>query len=136
MTRSVRIALQACVAVGLAALAAAADAPPPVLDRELFFGNPEIAAAQLSPDGQYVAFLKPWNDTRNVYVKKTVEPFDKARLVTTEKKRPIPGFFWSRDSKLILYVKDKDGDENFNVWAVDPSAPQRRRAARRRPRAT
>ena len=38
-------------------------------------------------------------------------------------KRPIPAFFWSRDGKVILYVKDNDGDENFNVWAVDPSAP-------------
>jgi dipeptidyl aminopeptidase/acylaminoacyl peptidase len=95
---------------------------PPVLDRELFFGNPEIAGAQLSPDGQYVAFLKPWKDTRNVYVKKTAEPFDKARLLTAETKRPIPGFFWTRDSKRVLYVKDNDGDENFNVWAVDPGA--------------
>ncbi len=96
--------------------------PPPLLDRELFFGNPEIAAAQLSPDGQYIAFLKPWKDTRNVYVKKTSEPFEKARLVTAETKRPIPAFFWTRDSRLILYVKDNDGDENFNVWAVDPTA--------------
>ena len=122
MTRSVRTAVLAGLGFGLAALAGAADTPPPVLDRELFFGNPEIAGAQLSPDGQYIAFLKPWNDTRNIWVKKTAEPFDAARLVTTEKKRPIPGFFWSRDSKLILYVKDKDGDENFNVYAVDPSA--------------
>jgi dipeptidyl aminopeptidase/acylaminoacyl peptidase len=101
----------------------AAVALPPVLDRELFFGNPEIAGAQISPDGQYVAFLKPWKDTRNVYVKKTAEPFDKARLLTAEAKRPIPGFFWTRDSKQILYVKDNDGDENYNVWAVDPAAP-------------
>lgn len=123
MTRFHRMALPAILALGLAPLASAADAPPPLLDRELFFGNPEIAGAQISPDGQYVAFLKPWKDTRNIYVKKTGEAFDKARLVTTETKRPIPGFFFSRDSKLILYVKDKDGDENFNVWAVDPSAP-------------
>ena len=27
-----------------------------------------------------------------------------------------------RDSRLILYVKDNDGDENYNVWAVDPAA--------------
>jgi dipeptidyl aminopeptidase/acylaminoacyl peptidase len=116
------MAFLAVLALGLSAFAVAAEGPPPVLDRELFFGNPEIAAAQLSPDGLYVAFLKPWKDTRNVYVKKTGEAFEKARLVTTETKRPIPGFFWSRDSKLILYVKDKEGDENFNVWAVDPSS--------------
>src|SRR6185295_19967093 len=96
---------------------------PPLLDRELFFGNPEIAAAQLSPDGKYIAFLKPWKETRNVWVKKTADPYSAARLVTAEPKRPIPGFFWSRDSKYVLFVKDKDGDENFNVYAVDPAAP-------------
>jgi dipeptidyl aminopeptidase/acylaminoacyl peptidase len=125
MSRPARIPLLAVLALafGLAAGSAAA-APPPVLDRELFFGNPEIAAAQLSPDGRYVAFLKPWSDTRNIWVKKTDEPFEAARRVTSEAKRPIAGFFFSRDSHLILYVKDNDGDENFNVWAVDPEAPK------------
>ena len=96
--------------------------PPPLIDRGLIFGNPEIAAAQLSPNGQYIAFLKPWKETRNVYVKAVGEPFSAARLLTTESKRPIPGFFWTRDSKYILYVKDHDGDENYNVYAVDPAA--------------
>lgn len=95
---------------------------PPIIDRELIFGNPEIAGAQLSPDGKYVAFQKPWKDTRNVYVKGVNEPFSAARLLTTETKRPIAGFFWTRDGKYILYVKDNDGDENYNVYAVDPSA--------------
>jgi dipeptidyl aminopeptidase/acylaminoacyl peptidase len=95
---------------------------PPLIDRELIFGNPEIAAAQLSPDGKYLAFQKPWKDTRNIYVKSVDEPFSAARLLTAEAKRPIPGYFWSRDSKYILYVKDNDGDENFNVYAVDPAA--------------
>jgi dipeptidyl aminopeptidase/acylaminoacyl peptidase len=95
---------------------------PPLIDREVIFGNPEISGAEISPDGKYIAFLKPWNDTRNVYVKGVDEPFGAARLLTTETKRPIPGFFWSRDGKQILYVKDNDGDENFNVFAVDPAA--------------
>ena len=30
----------------------------PLIDREIFFGNPEIAAGQLSPDGQWISFLK------------------------------------------------------------------------------
>jgi dipeptidyl aminopeptidase/acylaminoacyl peptidase len=95
---------------------------PPLINRDLFFGNPEIAAAQLSPDGKYISFLKPWKDTRNIYVKGVDEPFSSARLLTTETKRPILGYFWSRDSKYILYVKDNAGDENYNIFAVDPAA--------------
>jgi dipeptidyl aminopeptidase/acylaminoacyl peptidase len=95
---------------------------PPLIDRDIIFGNPEIAGAQLSPDGKYVAFLKPWKDTRNVYVKAVDEPFSAARLLTTESKRPVAGYFWTRDSKYILYTKDNDGDENYNVYSVDPSA--------------
>ncbi len=99
----------------------AAVAQPPVLDRELFFGNPEITGAQISPDGQYIAFIKPYKDTRNVWVKKTAEPFSAARLITADPKRPIPGYFWSRDGKYILYVQDNAGDENYNVYAVSPA---------------
>jgi dipeptidyl aminopeptidase/acylaminoacyl peptidase len=95
---------------------------PELLDRELFFGNPEIAGAQISPDGKYISFVKPWKDTRNVWVKGVNEPFSAARLLTTETKRPIAGYFWTRDSRFVLYVKDNDGDENFNVYAVDPAA--------------
>lgn len=96
---------------------------PPLIDRELFFGDPEIAGAQISPDGAQIAFLKPLEGVRNVWVKKTEEPFSAARPVTAERKRPIGGYFWSRDSRYILYVRDNDGDENFNVYAVRPSDP-------------
>jgi dipeptidyl aminopeptidase/acylaminoacyl peptidase len=109
-----------CLTIFAFAVMAAAQIPP-LIDRELFFGNPEISGAQISPDGKYIAFLKPWNDTRNVWVKKTEEPFSAARRLTAEAKRPIAVYLWSRDSKYIVYVKDHDGDENFNVHAVDPS---------------
>ena len=104
----------------LTAIAAAQQ--PALIDREIFFGNPEYAGAQISPDGRYISFIKPLNDVRNVWVKGIDEPFDKARPLTAEKKRPISGYFWSWDSKYILFTKDNDGDENFNVFAVDPSA--------------
>ena len=95
---------------------------PPLIDRELLFGNPEITGAQISPDGKYLAFLKPWNGTLNIWVKKTAEPFSAARLLTTEARRPVPGYGWTWDSKYVAYVKDNDGDENFNLFAVDPAA--------------
>jgi len=111
-----------CLIVGIVLMTTVAVAQqPPLLDRELFFGDPEISGAQISPDGKYVAFIKPWNKTRNVWVKKTEDPFDKASLVTADTKRPIPGFFWSRDGKFILFVQDQAGDENYNVYAVNPA---------------
>ncbi len=119
-----------CLALAASALSAqdsgkskqASTGLPPLIDRELLFGNPEIAGGQLSPDGKYLSFQKPWKGTRNVYVKGVDEPFSAARLITAETKRPIPGYFWTRDSKYILYIKDNDGDENFNIYAVDPTA--------------
>ena len=94
---------------------------PPVLDRRLFFGEAAISGEKISPDGQYIAFLKPYKGTRNIWVKNFSEPFSAARPVSAEVKRPIRGFFWSHDAKFILYVQDAGGDENFNVYAIDPT---------------
>jgi dipeptidyl aminopeptidase/acylaminoacyl peptidase len=98
-----------------------ATGQPPLIDRELFFGNPEIAGAQISPDGKFIAFLKPYKDTRNIWVKRTEEPFSAAKLITSDTRRPIPGYRWSRDGKYILFVQDKGGDEDYNLYAVNPA---------------
>jgi hypothetical protein len=94
---------------------------PPIIDRELFFGNPEISGAQLSPDGKFISFIKPLNGVRNIFVKGIGDPFTAAKPVTNETRRPIPNYFWSQDGKYILFVKDNDGDENYNVYAVNPA---------------
>ena len=96
---------------------------PPIIDRALFFGEIQIAGAQISPDGQYLSFLKPYKGTRNIWVKKAGEPFSAARPMSKETTRPVRQYFWSRDSKFILYAQDAGGDENFNVYAIDPSQP-------------
>lgn len=101
---------------------AASAQQPPLLDRDLFFGNPEISGGQLSPDGKYISFMKQYNGIMNLWVKAFDEPFEKARPLTSSS-RPFYGYFWTRDSKYLLYVKDKDGDENMNIFAVDPQAP-------------
>ena len=94
---------------------------PPIIDRKLFFGEIEITGAQISPDGQYLSFLKPYRGARNIWVKKAGEPFSTARPMSAEATRPIRIYFWSRDSKYILYSQDAGGDENFNVYAIDPN---------------
>ena len=98
------------------------DQLPPLIDRDLFFGDPEVASAQLSPDGRYVAFRKPYQDVMNIWVKGIDEPFDAARPITADTTRPVPGYFWSQDSQYVLYVQDKGGNENYHVYVVDPEA--------------
>lgn len=93
---------------------------PPIIDREILFGNPEISGAQLSPDGKWMSFIKPYNEVSNIWIKKFEEPFEDAKPMTASTTRPIPGYFWSRDSKYLLYVQDKGGNENFHVYALDP----------------
>jgi dipeptidyl aminopeptidase/acylaminoacyl peptidase len=92
---------------------------PPLIDRELFFGNPEISGGQLSPDGKWISFMKEYDGIMNIWVKSFDEPFENARPLT-DSQRPLYGYSWSEDGKYILYVKDKDGDENINIFAVDP----------------
>ena len=92
----------------------------PLIDREIFFDNPEIGGGQLSPDGKHIAFMKAYNGIMNIYVKGAEESFDKAILLT-ESESPILGFFWSIDSQFVLYLNDKNGDENINIFAVKPS---------------
>lgn len=97
------------------------SAQPALIDRELLFGDPEISGAQLSPDGKFLSFIKPYNGTRNLWVKGLNEPFDKARVMTNDQARPVRGYFWSRDGRYLLYSQDKGGDENFNIYAVNPA---------------
>src|SRR5215831_19392899 len=111
----------ATVLFSVVSAAAQTTATVPIIDRELFFGDPEIIGAQISPDGKFIAFIKPFNGTRNVWVKRADEPFEKAKPITADKTRPIPGYFWSRDSKYVLFVQDKAGDENYLVYAVNPN---------------
>ncbi|MBE9114908.1 S9 family peptidase [Lusitaniella coriacea LEGE 07157] len=95
---------------------------PPLIDRELFFGNPEITGAKLSPDGKFLAFQKPLNGVINVWVKPIDAPFDDARPVTSDTDSPIIFYSWNRDGNYILYGQDKGGNENFHLYAVDPAA--------------
>ena len=106
-------------AAAFAALPAALSADlPPVIPRDVLFGNPERSQPRLSPDGQRLAWLAP--DKKNVlqvWVKTVGKDDDK--IVTADKKRGIRQYLWAQDSKTILYLQDNDGDENFHLFGVD-----------------
>jgi len=119
------VAVLALSMTAASAAVAADGSSAPLIPRAALFGNPERAGAQLSHDGKWLAWLAPKNGVLNVWV----APLDKpaqARVLTDEKARPVGGYFWSPDSSMILYVMDKNGDENFLLYGVDVASGSRR----------
>lgn len=83
---------------------------------EDFFKNPERTAFEISPDGRHIAFLKSWQNRLNVYVQKVDD--DKPVRVTHSIHRDIMWFGWA-NNRRIAYIQDKEGDENWQAYAVD-----------------
>jgi dipeptidyl aminopeptidase/acylaminoacyl peptidase len=109
-----------CLAAALALVAPAARAElPPLISREVLFGNPDRVNVQIAPDGKHFAFVAP--DEKNVLQVwvRSADGEDKGKPVTADKKRGIRQYFWTEDAKGLLYLQDADGDENFHVYGVD-----------------
>jgi dipeptidyl aminopeptidase/acylaminoacyl peptidase len=100
----------------LAVSCAPKEKMPRIIPMEDFFKNPEKAAFTISPDGEHLAFLQPWESRLNVHVQKVGE--NTAVRITDATERDITGYFWASDER-IAYVQDKGGDENFRLYAVD-----------------
>ena len=96
-----------------------------LIERSKLFGNPSKAQGRLSPDGQWVSWLAPSNGVLNIWVAPAADP-SKARVLTSEAKRPIRQHFWAPDSSMILFINDKGGDENFLLHGVAPAGGEAR----------
>ena len=114
--KSVLIAASALLP--LTAVSAQPLAGVPLIPRDALFGNPVKAAGRISPDGKTLSWIAPRDGVMNIWVAPVADPA-KARALTNERTRPIRSYFWSPDSRQILFVNDKGGDENFLLYGVN-----------------
>lgn len=98
--------------------APAPNAGTPLIERAKLFGNPSKMAGNVSPDGKWLSWIAPRDGVLNVWVAPIGAPGE-AKPLTDEKKRPIRTAFWAPDSKSLLFINDKGGDENFLLYGVD-----------------
>jgi len=106
--------------------AVSAPAPDvPLVERAKFFGNPTRTFARISPDGRWLSWIAPRDGVLNVWVAPSRDPA-RARPVTDERTRPIRSSFWSPDSKTVLFVNDRGGDENDRLYGVDVASGEQR----------
>jgi dipeptidyl aminopeptidase/acylaminoacyl peptidase len=105
--------------------AAAPDMKAPLIEREKLFGNPSRTQGRLSPDGKWLSWIAPRDGVLNIWVAPISDPSN-GKALTDEKKRPIRAYFWSPDSRTILFVNDKGGDENFLIYSVNVATDEQR----------
>jgi len=97
---------------------AGAEGPVPLIPRDVLFGNPERANPQISPDGSKISFVAAVDGVLNVWVGPAGD-ISEAKPVTKDTYRGIRQYFWTYTSEDILYIQDKNGDENWHVYSVD-----------------
>ena len=90
----------------------------PLIPRRVFFGNPDKASPQVSPDGSQLSFLAPVNGVLNVWVAPADDPAA-ARPVTRDTGRGVRLYGWTYKSHQIAYLQDSNGDENWHIYAVN-----------------
>ena len=84
---------------------------------EVLLGHPERAAAQMSPDGKRLSYIAPVDGVLNVFVGEAGTGNE--GQVTHDTARGIQGYLWAHDNRHLMYVRDKDGSENFRLYDVD-----------------
>ncbi len=91
---------------------------PPLIPREVLFGNPERTSPRISPDGKYLAYIAPdENNVVQVWLRTVGQQDD--RQLTDDKKRGIRIFFWTYSAEQLIYLQDSDGDENWHLYSVN-----------------
>ena len=100
-----------------------ARADDPLIPMEDFFRNPEQSGFQLSPNGEYISFMKPWERRMNIFVQKIGA--EEAVRVTSATERDIPAYFWSGNERIV-YLQDRGGDENYRLYTVSTDGAESR----------
>jgi dipeptidyl aminopeptidase/acylaminoacyl peptidase len=90
----------------------------PLIPRQVFFGNPDKASVQISPDGAHIAYLAPRDGILNVWVAPRENP-EAVRPITNDTGRGIRFYAWAYTNTHILFIQDLDGDENWRLYSVD-----------------
>src|SRR2546423_3666887 len=88
---------------------------------EKFCKNPDMWAVRLSPGGNWISFLRPIGDHRNIFLQPVGASC--AKQVTWEENRDVSSYFWKTDRYLIylagtdVYRMDLARGDIHSVWA-------------------
>lgn len=88
----------------------------PLIPIEDFFDSSAIREVHLSPNGEYISYLKLWNDRYNLFIRSVDESSE--HRITSEARQNVEWYHWV-DNKTLVYLQDQDGNEDFQAHVID-----------------
>ncbi len=85
----------------------------PVLD---FFKTPEKSFFKISPDGNYISYLKPYKEKQNLCIKSLIDGSE--RMATSFTDYSIRDYIWTYNNELI-FLQDRIVMDDFKVYALN-----------------
>ncbi|WP_439694657.1 alpha/beta hydrolase family protein [Mucilaginibacter sp. AW1-7] len=89
-----------------------------------FFKTPEKTFFKISPDGKYIAYLKPYKDKQNLFTQSLADGTE--HMETSFDDYPVSGwYFWTYNNQLV-FNQDIVANDGFKMYALDISTHQLR----------
>ncbi|QEC76051.1 alpha/beta hydrolase family protein [Mucilaginibacter ginsenosidivorax] len=87
-----------------------------------FFKTPEKTVFKISPDGKYIAYLKPYKDKQNLFIQSLADGTE--HMETSFDDYPVNGwYFWTYNNQLV-FNQDIVANDGFKMYALDISTHQ------------
>jgi dipeptidyl aminopeptidase/acylaminoacyl peptidase len=93
------------------------DTNTPLIPRKTFFENPNAFSPLISPDGRWLSWIAGIDGVMNIWIAPR-DDLTPSRPLTRQTDRPIFQHWFARTNAHVLFSKDTNGDENFNLWCV------------------
>jgi dipeptidyl aminopeptidase/acylaminoacyl peptidase len=88
-----------------------------------FFKTPEKSFIKISPDGKYLAYLKPYKEKQNLFIQSLAD--GKERMATSFTDNSIRDYFWTYNNQLV-FNQDVAENEEFSLYALNVKTLQMR----------
>ncbi|HET9326458.1 MAG TPA: prolyl oligopeptidase family serine peptidase [Candidatus Eisenbacteria bacterium] len=97
---------------------------PPLIPREALFGEPERIMPTLSSDGSRIVWLEraPWGALRP----RVVTLGSRDTISFLDERDGFDFVEWAGNGYTLLTLRQREGDENWHLWALDTRTKQMR----------
>jgi len=108
--------------LGGMALSATHQSNIPYIPRAVLFTPPSVMAIKISPDSKYLAYVKAEpSGVMNLYICASHEcdHSNALRQLTFFNTPEIYCFFWTGDSKNLVFLQDTNGSKSYQLYSVN-----------------